>query len=94
MGFFSKIFEGLKKTKNSLSQKLSMIFGSGELDDEFFEDLEYALISSDISSQTTSKIIDDVKDKCKKQKIKTQDEFKEVLKSSIPSPTPTNTTGM
>ena len=83
MGFFSKIFEGLKKTKNSLSQKLSMIFGSGELDDEFFEDLEYALISSDISSQTTSKIIDDVKDKCKKQKIKTQDEFKEVLKSSI-----------
>ena len=83
MGFFSKIFEGLKKTKNSLAQKLSMIFGSGELDDEFFEDLEYALISSDIGVETTAKIIANVKQECKKQKIKTQDEFKNVLKQAI-----------
>lgn len=83
MGFFNKIFSGLKKTKDSLSQKLSMIFGKGELTDEFFEDLEYTLISSDIGVETTSEIIEDVRQKCKKQKIKTQDDFKMVLRQAI-----------
>ncbi len=83
MGFFSKIFSGLKKTKDSLAKKLSMIFGNGELTDEFFEDLEYTLISSDIGVETTGEIIKDVRAECKKKKIKTQDEFKQVLKNSI-----------
>ena len=83
MGLFSKIFSGLKKTKDSLSQKLSMIFGAGELTDEFFEDLEYCLISADIGVDTTEEIIEEVKQSCKKQKIKTQEEFKDILKQSI-----------
>ena len=83
MGFFSKIFAGLKKTKDSLAKKLSMIFGKGELTDEFFEDLEYTLISSDIGVETTSVIIEDVRKNCKKQKIKTQEEFKNVLKQAL-----------
>lgn len=83
MGFFSKIFEGLKKTKDSIGKKLSMIFGNGELNDEFFEELEYVLISADMGTSTSSEIIEEVKDKCKKSKIKTQDEFKQVLKQTI-----------
>ncbi len=83
MGFFSKIFAGLKKTKDSLAKKLSMIFGKGELTDEFFEDLEYTLISSDIGVETTSVIIEDVRKNCKKQKIKTQEQFKNVLKQAL-----------
>lgn len=83
MGLFSKIFAGLKKTKESLSKKLSMIFGNGELTDEFFEDLEYALISSDIGVETTQEIIKKVRASCKKQKIKTQDEFNQVLRNTI-----------
>lgn len=83
MGFFSKIFSGLKKTKDSLSKKLSMIFGKGELTDEFFEDLEYTLISSDIGVETSNIIIEDVRKQCKKQKIKTIDEFNKILKDAI-----------
>lgn len=83
MGFFSKIFAGLKKTKDSLAKKLSMIFGSGELTDEFFDDLEYSLISSDIGVETSAEIIKNVRATCKKQKIKTQDEFIKVLKDAI-----------
>ncbi|MBQ0017414.1 MAG: signal recognition particle-docking protein FtsY [Clostridiales bacterium] len=83
MGLFNKIFSGLKKTKDNLSQKLSMIFGSGELTDEFYEDLEYVLISADIGVETVQEIIDNVKSICKKGKIKTQDEFREVLKQAI-----------
>ena len=83
MGFFSKIFAGLKKTKDSLSKKLSMIFGNGELNDEFFEELEYVLISADMGTNSSNEIIEEVKQKCKKARIKTQDEFKEVLKQTI-----------
>lgn len=83
MGFFQKLFGGLKKTKDTLSNKLSMIFGKGELTDEFFEDLEYILISSDIGVQTTNDIIQDVRQKCKKSHIKTQEEFKNILRESI-----------
>lgn len=83
MGIFSKIFSGLKKTKDSISQKLSMIFGKGELDDEFFDELEYVLISADMGVQTSADIISEVKAKCKKQHIKTQEEFKQVLKQTL-----------
>ncbi|MBQ8430923.1 MAG: signal recognition particle-docking protein FtsY [Clostridia bacterium] len=83
MGFFKKLFEGLKKTKNNFSNKLSMIFGKGELTDDFFEELEFILISSDMGVQTSAEIIADVKQRCKKTHIKTQDEFNEILKQSI-----------
>lgn len=83
MGFFKNLFNGLKKTKDSLSQKLSMIFGKGELTDEFFEDLEAILIGSDMGVQTVEEIIDEVKIKCKKEHIKTQEQFTEILKQTI-----------
>ena len=83
MGFFKNLFTGLKKTKDNISKKLSMIFGRGELTDEFFEDLEAILIGADMGVQTTEEIIDDVRQKCKKAHIKTQEEFTNILKQSI-----------
>ncbi len=82
MGLFSKIFAGLKKTKDALFSKISNIF-HGELDDEFFEDLEYSLISSDISVEATEEIIANVKSISKKQKIKTIEDFKDVLRDAM-----------
>lgn len=83
MGFFKKLFGGLKKTKDSLAQKLSMIFGNGELTDEFFDDLEAILISSDMGVETTNEIIEEVRAECKKKHIKTQEEFTAILKQTI-----------
>lgn len=82
MGFFSKIFGGLKKTKDAISSKLSSIF-VGELDDDFYEELEYVLISSDIGAEATDEIIESVKKRAKKQKIKTENEFYTLLKEAM-----------
>lgn len=79
MGFFSKLFSGLKKTKESIANKISSIF-VGELNDEFFEDLEYVLISSDIGAEASAEIIEEVKKQSKKQKIKTGEDFKALLR--------------
>ncbi len=82
MGFFKKIFGGLKKTKDAIASKLNSIF-YGELDDEFYEELEYVLISSDIGTEATTEIIENVKKLAKKQKVKTEKEFYALLKTAM-----------
>ncbi len=79
MGIFSKLFNGLKKTKENIANKLNSIF-VGELNDEFYEDLEYVLISSDIGAEATEEIIEEVKKQAKKEKIKSSDDFKKLLR--------------
>ncbi len=94
MGLISKIFGGLKKTKDALSQKISALF-VGELDDDFYDELEYVLVSSDIGVGATEQIIANVRALAKKQKIKSEDEFKKLLKEvmaqtlqmDVPKPT-------
>ena len=80
MGFFSKIKEGMRKTKESFQKKLYSVFSGRKLDDEFYEDLESALVSADLGVEATEKIIEELKDACFERKIKTTEEAKELLK--------------
>lgn len=82
MSIFSKLFSGLKKTKDAILSKLSGLF-NGELDDEFFEELEYVLISSDMGTEATEEIIENVRKLAKKKKVKTEEDFKSLLKESM-----------
>ena len=82
MGIFSKFFGALKKTKDAIAKKISQIF-VGELDDEFYEELEYVLISSDIGTEASEEIIANVKSLAKKQKVKTEEEFKKILREAM-----------
>lgn len=82
MGFFSKLFSGLKKTKDAIANKINSIF-VGELDDDFYEELEYILISSDIGADATEQLITEVKKTAKKSKVKTADEFKQILREAM-----------
>ena len=79
MGFFSKIINGLKKTKDAIASKLAGIF-SGKFDDEFYEELEFVLISSDMGVTASSEIVENLKLEVKKNKIKTEDELKVTLR--------------
>ena len=82
MGIFSKFFGALKKTKDAISKKISQIF-VGELDDEFYEELEFVLVSSDISVEASAEIVENVKSLAKKQKVKTEEEFKNLLRQAM-----------
>ena len=83
MGFFSKLLNGLKKTKDSFVNKLTGLFGLGEINDEFYEELEFVLISSDIGAETTETIIQNLKQKIKKEKIYKAEDAKQVLKDVL-----------
>ncbi len=83
MGLFKKIFSALKKTKDSLSAKLSALFKSGKIGNEFYEELEEILISADISLNTVEAIVSDLKDEVKEKKIKDKDQVTAILKELI-----------
>jgi fused signal recognition particle receptor len=82
MGIFSKFFGALKKTKEAIGKKISQIF-VGELDDDFYEELEFILVSSDISVEASQEIVENVKKLAKKEKVKTEEEFKKILRNAM-----------
>ncbi|MDD4315862.1 MAG: signal recognition particle-docking protein FtsY [Clostridia bacterium] len=80
MSFFSKIKEGLKKTKDSISKKFFELFKAKELNDGFYDELEYALISSDFGVKATESIISELKEQIFKKKLVEPAKAKELLK--------------
>ena len=63
MGFFGKLFGALKKTKEGLGNKLRQLFSRDKIGDDFYEDLEDVLISSDISVTTAEEIVENLHDR-------------------------------
>ena len=80
MGFFKKIAEGIKKTKDAFSKKLFFAFSARELDDEFYETLEEALLTADVGITATENLIEELKDRAFKEKIKKPEDAKELLR--------------
>ena len=80
MGFFSRLKEGLKNTKKSFGEKLRYAFTGNEIDQDFYDELEFVLLSSDIGANTTNNIIEQLQQRVKQEKIKTTDACKQLLK--------------
>lgn len=62
MGFFSKLKEGLKKTKDNIGKKIFAAFSGRALDDDFYEELEEAMLTADMGVTATEQILDEFKD--------------------------------
>ena len=81
MGFFDKLKQGLSKTKTSFNEKINNVFSNfRKVDEDFLEELEEALILSDIGIETSEKIIGNLRERIKKQKIEDEEEVKNVLR--------------
>ena len=84
MGLFSRLAQGLTKTRNNITSGLDSLFkGFSKIDDDFYEELEEILIMADIGVATTENIIDSLKEKVKENKIKSTEECRELLIKSI-----------
>ena len=70
MGFFDKLKQGLSKTKNSFEEKMNNVFSTfRKVDEDLLEELEEVLIMSDVGVETSTKIISNLRDRIKKEKI-------------------------
>ena len=84
MGFFSKLVEGLTKTRDNIVSGIDAVFsGFSEIDEDFYEELEEILIMGDVGVKTTEMILDSLRDKVKEKHIKKPQECKELLIESI-----------
>ena len=70
MGLFSKLKAVLSKTRDGFSKKLTELFAKNKLGEEFYEELEDILISSDVSVKTAMEIVEEIKDTAIKEKCK------------------------
>lgn len=74
--------KGLAKTRESFLSRLGRVFaGKTEINDDFLDELEEALVSSDVGVKTTLRIIDALKEKAASQKFMNQEELNSMLKA-------------
>ena len=84
MGFFDKLKSGLNKTKKSFDEKINNVFSSfRKVDEDFLEELEEILIMSDIGIDTSVKIINNLRDRIKKEKIEDEEDVKKALREEM-----------
>ena len=80
MGFFDKLKSGLAKTRNNITVKIEQVFGAyKELDDDFFDELEEALIIADVGVPTASYAIETLRKRIFEKRIKSTDGAKDEL---------------
>lgn len=84
MGFFEKLKQGMNKTKSSFDEKINNVFKSfRKVDEEFLDELEEVLIMSDIGVETSVKIISNLRNRIKKDKIQDEEDVKKALREEM-----------
>lgn len=83
MGLFGKLKSVLSKTRNGIAKKLNDLFAKNKLGDEFYEELEDVLISSDVSVQTSMEIIEEIKETAIKEKCRDKEYVIKLLKDEL-----------
>lgn len=83
-GFFKRLVEGLSKTRENIVSGIDSIFsGYSSIDDDFYEEIEEILVMGDLGINTTTAIIERLKEQVSKQHIKEPMECKKLLMDSI-----------
>ena len=83
MGIFGKLFGALKKSKDNFSEKLRVLFSKNKLGNEFYEELEEILISSDVSVTTAEQLVERVKEQAINEKLKDQAYVTQLLRNVL-----------
>lgn len=84
MGFFEKLKNGLGKTKQTINDKINDVFANfRKVDEELLDELEEALVMSDIGIETSVKIIDELRIRIKKEKIEDEESVKRALREEM-----------
>ncbi|MGA2667552.1 MAG: signal recognition particle-docking protein FtsY [Ignavibacteria bacterium] len=84
MGFFEKLKQGLVKTHNNIFSKVNrLIVAKSTIDDEFLEQFEEILLSSDVGVSTTEDIVKNIKSRAKIEKYADSGELNSMIKDEI-----------
>ena len=94
MGLFDKIKQGLQKTSDAVNRSLDNVFAAFvKIDADLLEELEEALILSDVGAETSAKIVAEVEKRAKLQKITTAPELRDLLRENMLDNQPLDVSG-
>lgn len=84
MGFFKKLNKGLKKTRDNMSGAINAaLYGKNEIDDEFYDELEEILVMADVGVNTSSEIVEKLRDAVFKKNLRKAKDVKEEIKNIV-----------
>ena len=83
LSWTERLKQGLAKTRQQLGNQLSGIFGGGKIDAEVYEDLESILLTSDVGISATEFLLDDIKNRVKRQSLDDTTQLKSALKEAL-----------
>ena len=83
-GFFSRLVEGLTKTRNAVVSGIENVFlGYDVIDEDFYEELEETLIMGDIGIRASTDIIEELRKRVKEERLNSPAQCREVLIDTI-----------
>lgn len=83
LSWAERLKQGLAKTRNQLGNQLSGIFSGGKIDAEVYEELETILLTSDVGIGATEHLLDDIKNRVKRQSLDDTAQLKIALKEAM-----------
>jgi fused signal recognition particle receptor len=83
MGLFKKIRDALRKTREAIARKIDAMLSHGELDDDFYDELTDILISCDIGAVTSMEIVESLRLRARKNKLRTGEDVRNELKNIL-----------
>ncbi len=83
LGVFRSLSDGLAKTRKNLADKIGSLILGEKIDEAFLDELEEALISSDVGADTTSFVLHDLQERFKRKELSTPAEVRERLKELL-----------
>ncbi|HHW98620.1 MAG TPA: signal recognition particle-docking protein FtsY [Firmicutes bacterium] len=83
MSFFSKLKQGLQKTRQGFIGKIEQLITGRKIDEELFEELEELLITSDVGVRTALDLVEELREDARQQKLSSGDELRGLLKDKL-----------
>ncbi|MDD5240337.1 MAG: signal recognition particle-docking protein FtsY [Sulfuricella sp.] len=82
-GWAARLRQGLTKTRDNLGKQISGLLGGGKIDDELYEELETALLSADVGVSATQHLLDDLKNRVKRDRLEDAAQLKAALRDGL-----------
>jgi fused signal recognition particle receptor len=83
MSLIEKFKNGLLRSKSGFIGRLERLFGSGELNDDFYDELEEIMVAGDVGIATSLKLVGQLREDAVRLKLKAREETKELLRQSL-----------
>ncbi|MBZ0097010.1 MAG: signal recognition particle-docking protein FtsY, partial [Sulfuricella sp.] len=83
LGWAARLKQGLTKTRDNLNRQLTGLFGGGKIDEELYEELETVLLSADVGVAATQYLLDDLRNRVKRDKLEDAAQLKQALRDGL-----------